>query len=65
MKANSRKDKKCVFCKYWLGEDTKINYLTGNGDYSFDKGFSKMDMPSGKHKPDDICAGFSRYLLFM
>ena len=65
MKENTIKDKKCFFCKYWLREDTKINYLTGKGDYSSDKGLSKLDMPGEKHKPDDICADFSRYLLFM
>lgn len=65
MKANSMKDKKCVFCEYWLGEDTKINYLTGNRDYFSDKGLSKLDMPGGKYKSDNICVDFSAFLLLM
>lgn len=62
MKGNCRRDNKCVFCKYWIGEEANVNYATGSSSYTKVEGLCKKN--KRKCRAGDICCEFERCLRY-
>lgn len=65
MKVNCRESNMCVLCKYWLGSEPEVNYITGLTKYTAEKGLCKIDESNSKHNPDDLCSQFEKQLSYM
>lgn len=65
MKINCRKAKMCAFCKYWLGKEPDMNYITGECSVRADVGKCSLDETGQYHKTDDLCFRFEKNIIYM
>jgi hypothetical protein len=60
---NCRKDKMCILCKYWLGEEARVNFITGNGKVKRTSALCSQD--GQRHNSVDICTEFKKCLTYL
>ncbi|MBE5959319.1 MAG: hypothetical protein E7254_10730 [Lachnospiraceae bacterium] len=65
MKSNSRADNKCIFCKYWIGNEPDINTRTGEANYSICRGMCEKDSSNSMHSSEDLCYEFRRSIVYL
>lgn len=62
-KVNCRITDQCIFCKYWYGDIPKMDYRTGECQYSAKQGTClKKDVPC---EPEYICSSFQKKMIYM
>lgn len=64
IKTNCRTDKKCVFCKYWLGMEPEVDYRSGSAKYLPESAYcpKNKDMQC---QSNGICSDFTKALQYM
>lgn len=55
----------CIFCKHWLGETPKVNYLTGECDVKPVKGKCALDSMEQYHMADELCHSFDKNIVYL
>lgn len=60
---NCRKDNMCLLCKYWLGGEANVNYISGKTKREICSGICSLD--AKEHKSVDICAKFEKCLIYL
>ncbi len=65
MKINCRDTNMCVFCKYWLGENAKTDFRTGESTVKDGKGKCSLDSTNQYHKASDLCYQFQKKLTYL
>lgn len=65
MRANCRNENMCIFCKFWLGPDPKVNYRTGETKFDNCFGLCAKDATNNSHKPDELCYQFKKRLDYL
>ncbi len=64
IKTNCRTDKKCVFCKYWLGTEPDVDYRSGSAKYLLENAHCSKKKGIQCHS-SDICSEFTKALQYM
>lgn len=64
IKTNCRTDKKCVFCKYWLGTDPDVDYRSGSAKYFPEDALCSKKKGIQCHS-NGICSEFIKALRYM
>lgn len=53
----------CLLCKYWLGGEANVNYISGKAKKEICSGICSLD--AKEHKSVDICAKFEKCLIYL
>lgn len=61
---NCRNGKKCIFCRYWLGSEPEVDYLTGDCKYTIEEAVCALG-DNIHSTSDSVCQRFSKALRYM
>ena len=64
MQVNCMTVKKCIFCKYWLGAEPDVDYLTGDCRYSKQEADCALN-ENARCTSDSVCASFTKAIRYM
>lgn len=65
MRVNCRDVNMCMFCKYWLGKEPDVDYITGMTKYTVTQGLCKKDSSNSKHDSDSLCYQFEKSIVYL
>lgn len=60
-----REVNKCIYCKYWLGQQPKTNLLRGTCSYKECKSMCALDDTESFHSSSDLCHRFEKNRLYL
>lgn len=64
-RVNCRNTNMCMFCKYWLGKEPDVDFVTGTTKYKSTKGLCKKDSTNGMHDSDSLCYKFEKSIVYL
>lgn len=62
-KSNFKTTNMCLFCKYWIGMEGDIDYITGEVKYKNMQGICRENERTSR--PTDICYHYLKKLEFL